>query len=113
MNPLFRGSERHTIVKRRIRAALMALTLLSGCATSAHKALDQDVTWCQQGDKVACERIPASQAAANQESAQNTDTAGKIALGLLLLPIVALAAVAAAEPPQPTYVVVPACRWRC
>jgi outer membrane murein-binding lipoprotein Lpp len=99
------------MVKYRIRAALMALTLLSGCASYAHDNLKQDQVWCQQGDKVACERLPQRQAEANLETAKNNETAGNVALGLLLLPILALAVVAAAQPPQPDVVVI--CRWRC
>jgi hypothetical protein len=102
-------------MKRRLCAALTALALLSGCSNAAQQAYSNDNAACNAGDKAACERLPADQIAWNQEQASNaqkSDTAGKIAIGVLLLPILALAVVAAAQPQQPDIVIV-RCRWGC
>lgn len=86
--------------------SLMILATLSGCAgQAARNGLSDAQTGCGQGIAEACNALPYAQQRVNEETATNS----KIALGIILLPLVILVAAAASQ--QPEYVIV--CRWHC
>lgn len=102
-----------TRMLHRLSASLMALVLMSGCASaSSLKALEDDKRGCQLGDQHACYSIPFDQATVDESKAENTKTAVTVAAIAVLLPLIILGAAAAAQ--QPNYVVVARCRgWYC
>lgn len=91
-------------------AALGLTVPLNGCANSGTRAWVAGLeASCRGGDRQACAQLPAAQAQASQETSENTEN---VALGLLLVPLVFLAAVAASRPPPPDEVIiVRRCRW--
>jgi hypothetical protein len=107
-------------------AAILTLSLLSGCASEMETAAHQDrqeFLQCKQtnpdswGDKCTAQlqMYQTTASAAEAESAHRTAQAQAVASGILAGLLVGAAAYSAAQPvyvaPVPVYVV--PCRWRC
>ena len=85
-------------------ASVMGAGSLEGCASAVtrDRVTSLDLA-CKSGRTGACAELPAAQA---QESHEAQENAGKVALGVILIPLLVLAVAAGASMQPPTEVIV-------